>query len=257
MSHPLFDVTGRVALVTGSSRGIGRALATGLAEAGARVVLNGRDADRLRHVAAEIETATGAPSVATAAFDVTDSDAVRAAVERVETEVGPIAICVNNAGVQQRQPMVDFSDQEWDRIIAGNLTSVFYVGREVGRRMVQRGAGRIVNIASLQSEVARAGIAPYAASKGGVKMLTKGMCAEFAGSGVCVNAIGPGYIDTELTAALVQDPEFSRWVRRRTPAGRWGRVEDLVGALLFLASDASAYVNGQVVYVDGGGLAVM
>jgi gluconate 5-dehydrogenase len=256
MSHPLFDVTGRTALVTGSSRGIGRALATGLLEAGCTVVLNGRDEARLDAARGElIERTEG--RVRVAAFDVTDPAAVAAGVAWVEDEVGPIEILVNNAGAQHRARLLDFADEEWHRLLDINVTSAFLVGREVARRMVPRGAGKIVNVASLQSEAARPRTAPYAATKGALKMLTKGMCAELGPSGIQVNALGPGYVQTDLTAELVADPEFSAWVRGRTPAGRWGTVEDLVGALLFLCSPASDFVNGQVLYVDGGMLAVL
>jgi len=256
MSHDVFDVTGRTALVTGSSRGIGRALATGLLEAGCTVILNGRDERRLEDARADLARRTGG-QVHTASFDVTDPAAVATGVGRVEDEVGPIDILVNNTGAQHRAPLLEFADEDWYRLLDTNITSAFLVGREVARRMVPRGGGKIVNVASLQSEVARPGIAPYAATKGAVKMLTKGMCADLAPSGIQVNALGPGYFETELTAALVADPEFSAWVRGRTPAGRWGHVEDLVGPLLFLCSPASDFVNGQVLYVDGGMLAVL
>jgi gluconate 5-dehydrogenase len=175
----------------------------------------------------------------------------------VETQLGPLDILVNNAGVQHRSPLLDFPDDAWRRVLETNLTSAFFVGRAVARGMVARGRGKIVNVASLQSELARAGTGAYAASKGGLKMLTRAMCAEWGPSGVQVNAIGPGYFKTELTSALVADPEFDAWVRRRTPAGRWGSTEELVGALLFLASPASDYVCGQVIAVDGGMSAVV
>lgn len=256
MIHPLFDIAGRTALVTGSSRGIGHALALGLAEAGAKVVVNGRDRAALDRAAGQITEATAA-QVSVAAFDVTDADAVAAGIEHIEKRVGAIDICVNNAGMQRRAPFTEFSTEDWHSLLATNVTSAFLVGREVARRMQPRGHGRIINIASLQSEVSRPGIAPYAATKGAIKMLTKGMCADLGGSGICVNAIGPGYFETELTSALVADETFSAWVRGRTPAGRWGRTEDLVGTLLFLSSDASAFVNGQVIYVDGGMLSVL
>lgn len=243
-SHPLFDVTGKVALVTGSSRGIGRALATGLLEAGCTVVLNGRDPGTLESTRAELAGTFG-EAVRAEAFDVTDSAAVAAAVTRIEDRTGPIGILVNNTGVQRRAPFLDFTDEDWHALLDTNLTSAFLVGREVARRMVARGHGKIVNICSLQSEAVRPGIAPYSATKGGLKMLTKGMCADLGPHGIQVNGIGPGYFDTELTSALVADEEFSAWVRGRTPAGRWGRVEELVGALLFLASPASDFVKGR------------
>ncbi len=256
MIHPLFDVTGRIALVTGSSRGIGRALAEGLAQAGAEVVLNARKADALACVADQIRASTGA-TLHAVPFDVTDSAAVATGIAEIEKTVGPLDICVNNAGMQRRAPFTEFTVEDWNALLATNITSAFLVGREVAIRMQQRGRGKIINIASLQSEVSRPGIAPYAATKGAIKMLTRGMCGDLAGSGICVNAIGPGYFETELTSALVADEEFSAWVRARTPAGRWGQVEDLVGTLIYLASDASAFVNGQIVYVDGGMLSVL
>lgn len=251
-AHPLFDISGRTALVTGSSRGIGLALARGLAEAGCTVVLNGRDSERLTEAAAELPG-----DVHTAVFDVTDGASVAAGIADVEERVGPLDVLVNNAGMQLRAPLLEFTDSDWNRILNTNLTSAFLVGREAARRMTERGHGKIVNICSLQSEVVRPGIAPYAATKGALKMLTKGMCADWGPYGVQVNGLGPGYIETELTQPLVQDEEFSAWVRRRTPAGRWGRTEDLVGGVLFLASEAADFVSGQVLYVDGGMTSVL
>ncbi len=255
MSDGVFDIEGRTALVTGSSRGIGLALARGLVEAGCSVALHGRDVDTLERAAAEL--AGNGARVHQAAFDVTDSTAVEAGVAALEAELGPLDILVNNAGVQHRAPLLEFPDEAWHRVIETNLTSAFLVSRAVARGMVERGRGKIINIASLMAELGRADIAPYAASKGGLKMLTRGMCADWGASGVQVNAIGPGYFQTELTAALVADPEFDAWLRKRTPAGRWGRPEELVGALRFLASPASDFVNGQIVYVDGGLSAVV
>ena len=254
-TDPLFDLSGRTALVTGSSRGIGRALAAGLADRGCTVVLNARDAARMEETRAEL--ARGGAVVHASAFDVTDSAAVDAAVADIVAAHGPIDILVNNTGMQHRAPVTEFADADWQRLLQTNLSGAFFVTRAVARGMVERGAGKIVNICSLQSEVARPGIAAYSATKGALKMLTKGLCADLGPHGIQVNGIGPGYFETELTAALVQDPEFSAWVRGRTPAGRWGRTEDLVGALVFLSSRASDFVNGQVVYVDGGMLAVL
>ncbi len=171
---------------------------------------------------------------------------------QAEDLVGPLDALVNNAGIQHRAPLLEFPDEAWRRLLDINLTGAFLVGREVARGMVGRGRGKIVNVLSLQSELARPGIAPYAASKGGLKMLTKGMCADWGPSGVQVNGIGPGYIETELTRPLVEDERFNAWVLGRTPAGRWGQVDDLIGALLYLVSPASDFVNGQVIYVDGG-----
>ncbi|MFD4249131.1 SDR family oxidoreductase [Amycolatopsis thermoflava] len=256
MSHPLFDIRGRVALVTGSSRGIGRALAQGLAEAGCVVVLNGRDRAALDRTRAELAECTGA-TVHAQAFDVTDPGAVAEAIPRLEELAGPVDILVNNAGMQHRAPFTEFLTEDWHRLLETNLTSAFLVGREVARRMTARGSGKIVNICSVQSEVVRPGIAPYSATKGGLKMLTKGMCADLGPAGIQVNGLAPGYFDTELTAALVADEDFSDWVRGRTPAGRWGQVGDLVGALIFLCSPASDFVNGQLLYVDGGMTSVL
>jgi gluconate 5-dehydrogenase len=256
VTHPLFDVRGRRALVTGSSRGIGFALARGLLEAGCAVVVNGRDSGRTDGARADLEHEVGG-TVHAVAFDVTDPAAVRAGVRRAEELAGPLDILVNNAGMQHRGSLHEFSDELWHQILDTNLTSAFLVGRAVAGGMIDRGRGKIVNICSLQSELGRPGIAPYAASKGGLRMLTRGMCADWARHGLQVNGIGPGYIETELTRPLRADPEFDTWVLRRTPAGRWGSTADLVGALLYLVSPASDFVNGQVLYVDGGVLAVV
>ncbi|MEV6795910.1 SDR family oxidoreductase [Streptomyces sp. NPDC051320] len=255
MAHPLFDIAGRTALVTGSSRGIGLALARGLLEAGCTVIINGRDEDRLKAAADELADTGG--TVRTAPFDVTDGPSVTAGIAATEEQAGPLDILVNNAGMQLRAPLLEFTDSDWHRIVDTNLTSAFLVGREAARRMTGRGQGKIINICSLQSEVARPGIAPYAATKGALKMLTKGMCADWGKYGIQVNGLGPGYIETELTRPLVEDEEFSSWVRGRTPAGRWGRTEDLVGGVLYLASPASDFVSGQILYVDGGMTSVL
>lgn len=242
----LFDLTGKRALVTGSSQGIGFALAQGLADAGAQIVLNGRDAGKLAEAAARI------PGAATLAFDATDHDAVRNAVDGFEAEVGPIDILVNNAGMQHRTPLEDFPAEAFERLLQTNVASVFHVGQAVARHMIGRGRGKIINIASVQTALARPGIAPYTATKGAVGNLTKGMATDWAKHGLQCNAIAPGYFDTPLNAALVADPTFSAWLEKRTPAGRWGKVEELVGACIFLSSDASSFVNGHILYVDGG-----
>lgn len=247
----LFDLTGRRALVTGSSRGIGAVLAAGLADAGAEVILNGRDPEALARARDRL---TGAHA---AAFDVTDPAAVDAAVRDVEDRVGPIDILVNNTGVQHRQPMLDVSLDDWRRVVDTNLTGAFVVGRAVARGMVTRGHGKIINICSVQTWLARPGIAAYAATKGGLAMLTRTMCAEWAPHGVQANGLAPGYVVTELTRPLVENPEFDAWIRGRTPAGRWARVQDLVGTLVWLAAPASDFVNGQVIAVDGGLTAVV
>ena len=250
MSLSLFDLRGQRALVTGSSQGIGLALAQGLAAAGARLVLNGRDEAKLAAAAAGL-TAQG-HAVDTLAFDATDHAAVRAAVDGFETDVGPITILVNNAGMQHRAPLEDFPAEAFERLLQTNIASVFHVGQAVARHMIARGAGKIINIASVQSALARPGIAPYTATKGAVVNLTKGMATDWARHGLQCNGLAPGYFDTALNKALVDDPAFTDWLSRRTPSGRWGRVEELVGACIFLASAASSFVNGTTIYVDGG-----
>jgi gluconate 5-dehydrogenase len=248
----LFDLTGRIALVTGSSRGIGRAIAEGYTAAGARVVINGRDAAA---VAGAVK-ALGANAIA-APFDASDRAAVEVAVGKIEQEVGPIDILVNNAGMQKRGPIVDYPEEDWRRILATNLDSVFFVSQSVARRMVPRKRGKIINICSVMSELGRATIAPYSASKGAVKMLTKSMCAEWGKHNIQANGISPGYFGTELNQALMADEKFSAWVCARTPQARWGKVEELQGAAIFLASDASSFVNGNILFVDGGMTAVV
>ena len=246
----LFDLTGRRALVTGSSLGIGFALARGLTQAGASVVLNARNADRLAG-AAESLRREGA-EVFELPFDATDHAAVRAAVDGFEAEHGAIDILVNNAGMQHRAPLEEFPAEAFEQLLQTNVASVFHVGQAVARHMIGRGAGKIINIASVQTALARPGIAPYTATKGAVANLTKGMATDWARKGLNCNAIAPGYFDTPLNAALVADPAFTEWLEKRTPAGRWGKVEELVGACIFLASDASAFVNGHTLFVDGG-----
>ncbi|MBB3285728.1 MULTISPECIES: SDR family oxidoreductase [unclassified Rhizobium] len=247
MSLSLFDLKGRRALVTGSSQGIGLALAKGLAAAGAEPVLNGRDKEKLAKAAENFEG-----KVYQLAFDATDHEAARQAIDAFEAETGAIDILVNNAGMQFRTPLEDFPADAFERLLRTNISSVFNVGQAVARHMIKRGAGKIINIASVQTALARPSIAPYTATKGAVGNLTKGMATDWAKYGLQCNAIAPGYFDTPLNAALVADADFSAWLEKRTPAGRWGRVEELVGACIFLASDASSFVNGHVLYVDGG-----
>ena len=246
----LFDLTGKTALITGSSQGIGYALARGLADAGAELVLNGRDTAKLSKAAEELR-AQGA-NVQELPFDVTDHAAAKTAVDGFEESAGPIHILVNNAGMQHRTPLEDFDPDAFETLMRTNVSSVFNVGQAVARHMISRGAGKIINIASVQTSLARPGIAPYTATKGAVANLTKGMATDWAGHGLQVNAIAPGYFDTPLNAALVQDPEFSAWLEKRTPAGRWGEVDELVGACVFLSSAASSFVNGHTLFVDGG-----
>lgn len=252
----LFDVSDRLALVTGSSRGLGRALALTLARGGARLIVHGRDAAAVEHTRAEAEELSGRPAQAVT-FDVTDAAAVESAVGTLLAEVGTPDILVNNAGVQRRAPIHEFAVSDWDDIVAANLSGVFYVSRFVTPAMVERGSGKVVNVASVQSRLARQTIAPYSATKGGVAQLTAGMAADLARHGIQVNALSPGYFATEMNRALVDDPEFTRWLTQRTPAARWGDVDELRGALLFLASDASSFVSGQNIFVDGGMTAVV
>ncbi|NRF70638.1 glucose 1-dehydrogenase [Aquincola sp. S2] len=245
-----FRLDGRLALVTGSSAGIGFAVARGLAEAGATIVLNGRDAARLDAAATELRRA--GHTVHAHGFDVTQRAAVDAAVETIESTIGPIDILVNNAGMQRRGVFHEYDPADWEALMRTNVDSMFHVGQAVARRMVPRGRGRIVNICSVQSELGRPGIAPYAATKGAVKMLTKGMAIDLGPYGITVNGLGPGYFKTELNAKLVDDPQFSAWLINRTPCRRWGEVDELAPAAVFLASDAARFVNGHILYVDGG-----
>ena len=245
MSGSLFDLSGKTALITGSSQGIGYTLARGLRDAGAEVVMNGRDREKLAKAAAEL----GARELA---FDATDHEAVRAAIDHFESAEGQIDILVNNAGMQHRAPLEEFEAAAFEKLMRTNVSSVFNVGQACARHMISRGAGKIVNIASVQTALARPGIAPYTASKGAVANLTKGMATDWAPKGLNVNAIAPGYFDTPLNAALVADAEFSGWLARRTPQGRWGDLPELIGACVFLASGASSFVNGHTLFVDGG-----
>ncbi|EJL84066.1 dehydrogenase of unknown specificity, short-chain alcohol dehydrogenase [Polaromonas sp. CF318] len=245
-----FRLDGRLALVTGSSGGIGFALARGLGQAGATLVLNGRDSAKLERAAGVLRDEGLA--VHTRSFDVTQAAAVQAAVEDIEGTLGGIDILVNNAGMQRRMALQDFPEQDWHELMRTNVDSVFFVGQAVARKMITRGKGKIINICSVQSELGRPNIAPYMASKGAVKMLTKGMAIDWGPHGIQVNGLGPGYFKTELTEKLVADEQFSAWLTGRTPSRRWGEVAELAGAAVFLASDASSFVNGHVLYVDGG-----
>jgi gluconate 5-dehydrogenase len=252
----LFDLTGKTALVTGSSDGLGFGMARALAGAGAAVVLNGRNEGKLAQAAKSFEAA--AQHAFQCAFDVADEAAVSAAFAHFDAEGIAIDILVNNAGNQLRKPMLDVKTDEWRQVLDIHLTGAFQVGREAARRMIARGrGGKIINIGSLASAVARRTIAPYTAAKGGIKMLTRSMAAEWAEHNIQANAIGPGYIATEMTKPLMNDAKFDAWVKGRTPSGRWGTPDDLIGVTIFLASPASDYVNGQIIYVDGGLLAVM
>lgn len=255
MPASLFDLTGRHALVTGSSQGLGLAIARGLAEAGAHVTLNGRTTEKLAR-AMEPMRAAGL-AVSGHAFDVTSESAVAAAIAAITTRDGPIEILVNNAGIHRRAPLVEMSLDAWDGVLRTNLTSAFLVTRSVVPGMIARQHGKIINVCSVMSEVARPSIANYAAAKGGLKMLTRAMAVEWAKHNIQSNGIGPGYMLTDLNTSLAADPKFDTWIKGRTPAGRWGKPEDVAGAAVFLASSASDFVNGQVLYVDGGVLAAL
>lgn len=255
MSIKLFDLTGKTALVTGSSRGLGRAFADGLAGAGARVILNGVNEARLQAAAEEMREA--GHEVLTASFDVTDEAAVVAAFDDFDAQGVEVDILINNAGIQFRKPMLELDTADWRRVLDANLTAAFVIGREAAKRMAGRGRGKIINIGSLTSELARATVAPYTVSKGGIKMLTRAMAAEWGEKGIQANAIGPGYMVTDMNEALIANPEFDAWVKARTPMRRWGLPEELAGTAIYLASDASSYVAGQIIYTDGGMSSVM
>jgi len=246
----LFDLSGQTALVTGSSMGIGFALARGLAQAGARVILNARNPERLEE--ARKTLSDEGHQIDTLSFDVTDAEEVKTAIDGYEATQGPISILINNAGMQFRTPLDEYPIDTFDTLMRTNVNSLFYVSQAVARHMISRGYGKIVNIASVQTAMARPGIAPYTASKGAVANLTKGMATDWARHGLTCNAIAPGYFDTPLNAALVADPEFCAWISKRTPTGRWGQIDELVGACVFLTSSASSFVNGQTLFVDGG-----
>jgi gluconate 5-dehydrogenase len=255
MTNPLFDLTGRTALVTGSSRGLGRAMAEGLAAAGASLLVNGTDPGRVDEAVAEMRAAGF--QAEPLPFNVTSEAEVVKAFAGLDARGVAVDILINNAGIQFRKPMVELETADWQRVIDTNLTSAFVIGREAAKRMLPRKRGKIINIGSLTSDLARATVAPYTVSKGGIKMLTKAMAAEWGEHGIQANAIGPGYMLTEMNTALIENPTFDAWVKGRTPARRWGKPEELIGAAVFLAASASDYVNGQIIYVDGGMLSVL
>lgn len=251
MKQALFDISDRLALVTGSSRGLGNALARGLAHQGARVILHGRDLDKVKAEADRVAQDTGA-TVKAISFDVTDANATKQALETLIDDYGTPDILINNAGLQRRAPFNEFDTADWDALIATNLSSLFYVSRALTPAMSERGSGKIINIGSVQSKLARETIAPYSATKGGVALLTQGMAADLARFNIQVNCISPGYFKTEMNSALWQDPAFNQWVEKRTPAQRWGHFDELVGTLIYLCSGASSFVSGQNIFVDGG-----
>ncbi|NVN00485.1 SDR family oxidoreductase [Arthrobacter sp. SDTb3-6] len=248
----MFDLAGKVALVTGSSRGIGNSLARGLAGAGATVVLNGLDAGRLAAAQAAMAADFAPGRIRSLAFDVTSDAAAADGIAWIEANVGPLDILVNNAGIQHRVPLLDLDVRDWDRVLATDLTGAFLVGREAARGMLARGRGKIINVCSVQTDLARPTIAAYTAAKGGLRNLTRAMTAEWASGGLQINGIAPGYIHTGMTQNLVDDDAFNSWILGRTPAKRWGTVQDLVGPAVWLASDGSNFVNGQTIFIDGG-----
>jgi gluconate 5-dehydrogenase len=250
MTLSVFDLSGKIALVTGAHRGLGFAIAQGLARAGAEVILNGRNEEALA-AAGQTLDAQGL-AVETSAFDVTNREAVRSSIATLEREHGAIDILVNNAGIQRRQSFAEFAQEDWDALIATNLTAPFIVSQAIAPGMIARRSGKIVNIASLMSELARPTIVPYTAAKGGVRQLTRGMAVELAPHNIQVNAIAPGYFATEMNRALIDNAEFNAWVCKRTPAGRWGQPEEIAGLAVFLASRASDYITGQILVIDGG-----
>ena len=246
----IFDLTGKRVLITGSSQGIGLTLARGLGEAGATVVVNGRDKEKLTAAAQELNN--NGIAAEELPFDVTDHAQVVKSIASATSKLGDIDVLINNAGMQHRTPLEDFDPDVFNQMLQTNIASVFNVGQVVAKHMIARGSGKIINIASVQTALARPGIAPYTATKGAVANLTKGMATDWAQYGLQVNAIAPGYFDTPLNAALVKDKDFSAWLEKRTPAGRWGQLEELIGAGIFLSSDAASFVNGHTLYVDGG-----
>ncbi|AMH43990.1 MAG: SDR family oxidoreductase [Pseudomonadota bacterium] len=252
----LFDLSNRTALVTGSARGIGFALAEGLANAGAAVIINGTRPDTVDEAVSRL--VSNGLKAQGRAFDVTNEQAVKDAFTHWDEHGVQIDIVINNAGIQFRKPLIELELGDWQRVIDTNLTSAFIVSKEAAKRMIARGnGGKIVNIGSLTSEGARATVGAYTAAKGGIKMLTRAMSAEWAASNIQANAIGPGYILTDMNKPLVENPTFDAWVKSSNPSQRWGTPEELVGTAVFLSSAASSYVNGQIIYVDGGWLAVL
>ncbi|TGB62550.1 gluconate 5-dehydrogenase [Escherichia sp. E4736] len=255
MEKDIFDLTGKRALITGSAQGIGYLLAKGLGKRGAEIIINDCSAEKAEKTA--LELCSMGISAHSFPFDVTNFSQIETEIARIEDEIGPVDILINNAGIQRRHPFIEFPESDWDSIINVNQKAVFMLSKYVARYMIQRKSGKIINICSMQSELGRATIIPYAASKGAVKMLTRGMCAELAKYNIQVNGIAPGYFDTEMNKALVNNHEFTQWLCQRTPAGRWGKPDELIGAAVFLATDASNFVNGHMIFVDGGMLAVV
>ena len=246
----LFDIKEKRILITGSSGGLGFVFAQALAEAGAKVIINGTNQKKLKN-AGQILSQKGY-QVSSMMFDITNAEEVEKKIAQIECEHGCIDILINNAGIQHRTPLENFPINDWNKVINVNLNGAFIVGKAVANYMIERKRGKIINICSLQSELARPTITPYATAKGGLKMLTRGMATEWAKYNIQVNGIGPGYFKTDMTRALWENKEFDSWLCSRTPANRWGDPQELVGALIFLASQSSSFINGQIIYVDGG-----
>jgi len=249
----LFDLNGKTALITGSGSGIGLSLAEGLGGAGATIILNGRNESKLKE--AKQDLTNKGIEVSYLVFDVTKDKQVKKAIQNYQEKQGNIDILINNAGINLRGQFEEFDEAEWKKVLDININGAMIVSQAIGPQFIKQKSGKIINICSMQSELGRATVVPYAVSKGGIKMLTKALCAEWAKHNIQVNGIGPGYFETELTKPLKENPEFDEWLRNRTPAHRWGNTKELVGAAVFLSSEASNYVNGHILYVDGGLLA--
>jgi gluconate 5-dehydrogenase len=253
MFDNLFNLRGKTVLITGSTRGLGYIMAKGLGSAGARIILNGRNAEKLEKSVDELRKEGF--NVNGYAFDITKKQEICEKMSLIEKEIGSIDVLVNNAGIQKRALLIEMEESLWREVIETNLTGAFLVSQQAAKGMIARKSGKVINVCSVLSELGRATIAPYAAAKGGLKMLTKSMAVEWARYNIQVNGIGPGYIITDMTRSLAENTKFDQWLKNRTPAHRWGQPEELIGTLIFLASQASNFVNGQIIYVDGGILA--
>jgi len=251
----MFDLSGKIALITGSSRGLGFSIAKALFNSGATIIINGRNQNTLDKASKKINH--NETRIYKYPFDITSIDDIHKNVNHIKKNIGPIDILVNNAGIQSRELLTNIKKSDWDNVLKTNLTSPFILSQAIVPGMIEKKSGKIINICSITSEVARPSIAPYVTAKGGLKMLTKAMAIEWAQYNIQVNGIGPGMFKTEMNTALVEDKKFNKWVCERTPAGRWGEPDELSGTAVFLASEASSYINGQIIYVDGGFLSSM
>jgi gluconate 5-dehydrogenase len=251
----MFDLKGKVALITGSSKGLGLSIARALFNSGATIIINGRNQKTLDEASEKINLKKNI--IYKYPFDVTNVEDVYENINKIKAEVGIIDILVNNAGIQSRELLTDIKINDWNNVLKTNLTSPFVLSQAIVPDMIKKQAGKIINICSITSQVARPSIAPYVSAKGGLKMLTKVMAIEWAKHNIQVNGIGPGLFKTEMNTALVNNKKFNKWVCERTPAGRWGNPDELSGTAILLASEASSYINGQIIYVDGGFLSSM